>query len=317
MGGTLLSLGSINADFQMRVAADAEKETRLASDFCRLPGGKAGNRAYLGALFGLHSELLGRVGDDDLATQALAPVQKAGVDISGVSHAADCGTAVSMITVRPDAKKQIVLAPNANDCWDETAADAMAERIARVSLPACLTVDYEVPAWVVRRAVECARRRQVTVLLDPSFPDRVEHSLLPHLLAITPNVEEAQALLDRSLEGKSAIVAAAREFAAQGVGVACIKLANGGCVVVADGKAWLVPPGDIAPIDTTGAGDAFTGVLAIALLEGRGPLEAALWAVAAANLAVTGYGSQAAYADRSRVEAMARQLQAAVQALDV
>lgn len=69
------------------------------------------------------------------------------------------------------------------------------------------------------------------------------------------------------------------------------------------------------PVDTTGAGDAFTGVFAIALLEGRAPREAAAWGVAAANLAVTAYGSQPAYPDREQVASMAQQLLGAVRVL--
>src|SRR5690606_2899746 len=119
---TLLSLGSINADIQMRAdAALGSSEMLPAIDPCRLPGRKAGNRAYLGALFGLRSRLVGRVGDDELATQALTPLARAGVDISGVSRAKGCATAVSVIIVPPDGKKHIVLASNANDCWDDAA----------------------------------------------------------------------------------------------------------------------------------------------------------------------------------------------------
>jgi ribokinase len=69
-----------------------------------------------------------------------------------------------------------------------------------------------------------------------------------------------------------------------------------------------IPPGDVEPVDTTGAGDAFTGVFAVAMLEGLEPREAAAWGVAAANLAVTGYGSQPAYPDRQQVVDLAQTL---------
>ncbi|TRX73657.1 PfkB family carbohydrate kinase [Pseudomonas mangiferae] len=308
MPGTLLSLGSINADFQVRVeAAPGSQETLLAHDFRRLPGGKAANTAYLGARFGHRSLLLGRVGDDELAEQALAPLRQAGVDVSGVSQAAGAATAVSMIMVPPDAKKVIVLANNANDQWDEAACARALARLDDLQGPACLVLDYEVPAWVVRRALDRAARIGIAVVLDPSFPERLEHDLLPRMGALTPNVEEAAALLGERLDSLERIAQGARRLGDAGVDIVCIKLADGGCVVVEEGRATLIPPREVEPVDTTGAGDAFTGTFAIARLEGRAPLEAAAWGVAASSLAVTAYGSQGAYAGRDQVEPLARE----------
>ncbi|GGX33551.1 ribokinase [Pigmentiphaga litoralis] len=309
MKPTLLSLGSVNADFQMRTDdAIGSLETALASDFRRLPGGKAANTAYLGALFGHRSCLFGRVGDDDLASQVLDPLRAAGVDTTGVTAAAGAGTAVSFIMVPPDAKKTIVLAANANDVWDEAAVRAMTDIIARTPAPACLVVDYEVPAWVVARAIDSASSRGMPVVLDPSFPDRLDRGLLCRITALTPNLDEAQAVVGRTLDGIDDAARAARELCKEGVGIVCFKLPDGGCVWADRDHAMHVPPGEVKPVDTTGAGDAFTGVLAIALLEGRSPAEAAAWGVAAANLAVTGYGSQAAYAPRDEVLKMAGDL---------
>src|SRR5690606_21742908 len=136
---TLLSLGSINADFQVRVDEPPGcRETLLARDLCRLSGGKASNTAYLAARFGHRSILLGRVGDDELAERALVPLLDAGVEVEGVGRAAGCSIGVPMIIVPLDAKKQIVLATEANDCWDDAATDAMLECIDGCETPACL-----------------------------------------------------------------------------------------------------------------------------------------------------------------------------------
>jgi len=313
---TLLSLGSINADFQVRVdEPPGGRETLLAHDLCRLSGGKASNTAYLASRFGHNSILLGRVGDDELAEQALGPLREAGVEVEGVSRASGLSTGVSMIMVPPDAKKQIVLAANANDCWDEAAAGAVCARIEGSETPAGLVLDYEIPAWVVRRAIETAARRGIPVVLDPSFPDRLERDLLPMLHAITPNADEAEALVGHPVDDIEAAARAARELQRAGTKIVCVKLSDGGCVLACANEAQHIPPGEVVPVDTTGAGDAFTGVFAIALLEGRPPCGAAAWGVAAANLAVTAYGSQPAYPERERVASMARQLLRATRAL--
>lgn len=309
MPSTLLSLGSINADFQAQVAQPpGSRETLLAEGLQRLSGGKAANTAYLGALFGHRSVLLGRVGADDLANQALAPLRKAGVVLEGVTHATGAGTAVSMIAVPANGKKQIILANRANDAWDEMARRRLLAAIAQARPPALLVVDYEVPAAVVRLAVEAAKARHLPIVLDPSFPDRAEAEVMAMVTALTPNTEEAAALLNRPVEGDAAAVDAALGLRALSGGIGCLKLSDGGCVLACDQGLFRVPSTGVAAVDATGAGDAFTGTFAIALLEGKAAFEAALWGCAAASLAVRSFGSQPAYQGREAVLALAEQL---------
>lgn len=306
---TILSLGSINADFQVRVQGPVGSSDMLrAHDFSRFSGGKSSNTAFLAARFGHNSQLIGRVGDDELATQALAALREAGVNIEGVSVAKGQPTGVSMIMVPPDAKKHIVLATNANDCWDEDAARAMEERIDKCGKPACLVLNYEIPAWVARRALQAAERSGISVVLDPSFADRIEPELFSKLLAITPNITETGGLVGRDVATIEEAARAAQELHQGGTPIVCVKLGDGGCVLATDENLTHIPPEELDPVDTTGAGDAFTGVLAVALLEGVPAREAAAWGVASANLAVTGYGSQPAYRTREEITRLAATL---------
>ncbi|WP_028239027.1 PfkB family carbohydrate kinase [Stutzerimonas azotifigens] len=314
---TLLSLGSINADFQVRVdASPGSAETLLGHAFVRLSGGKASNTAFLGARFGHCSLLLGRVGDDDLAEQALAPLREAGVDVSAVGRVPGHATGVSLIMVPPDAKKQIVLATNANDCWDEAALDALRRAVEQAPPPACLVLDYEVPARAVRTAVLAAERCGMPVVLDPSFADRAERELFGKLRALVPNAAEGGALAGIDISDLESARRAARQLQREGVPLVALKLSDGGCVLATGEGLWHLPGGAVDPVDATGAGDAFTGALAIALLEGAPPLEAALWGVAAAQAAVTGYGSQPAYPQRDDLMKRVEDLRSKVRRCD-
>lgn len=305
---TLLSLGSINADFQVRTRVDLDSaETLLADDFHRRPGGKAANTAYLAARFGHRSLLLGRVGDDELAAQALEPLRYAGVDLAGVTQAATA-TAVSMILVPPSGKKRIVLANNANDWWDAEARQAMDECLEAAPDDALLVLDCEIPTEIVRQAIETAAARGLTVVVDPSFPERLPAELAKRITALTPNEEEAAGLLDERLADLPSLGRAARRLQQRGTPLVCIKLADGGCILAEGERLWHLAPEAVDPVDSTGAGDAFTGVFAIGLLEGRPAQEAATWATAAASLAVSGAGSQEAYAGRAEVLALAERL---------
>jgi len=316
MPRTLLSLGSINADFQARLAqAPDSHETLLAEGLQRLSGGKAANTAYLGALFGHRSVLLGRVGADDLADQALGPLRNAGVLLDGVTHAPGASTAVSMIAVPASGKKQIILANAANDAWDDFARERMLAAIAAAPMPALLVLDYEVPAPIVRLAVEAAHARGLPIVVDPSFPGRVELELMSSITALTPNTEEAAALLGGAICSEADAAQAARGLRALGTQIGIVKLADGGCVLACADGLYSVPSTGREAVDATGAGDAFTGTFAIALLEGQPALEAALWGTAAANLAVATFGSQPAYQGREAVMALAQTLRPHVRRL--
>ncbi|MGI4815719.1 MAG: PfkB family carbohydrate kinase [Janthinobacterium lividum] len=364
---TIIAVGSINADFEARAEAPPEVETRLASQFERLAGGKAANIAYLARHLGRPARLFGCVGDDELAEQALAPLRAAGVDLSGVARVTGVGTAVSMIELGRDGKKRILLANNANDQWPDGAYAGLLKAIETAPAASVLVVDYEIPARVADAAIRAAHARGLPIVVDPSFADRVDPGMLALMTAIAPNHEEAGSLLQQEANGRAAnALDAAREAALaltqRGVRLACIKLPDGGCVfAVAGGSAapadaeniasgagnadlpsragaadarasapllYLVPAVDMQVVDTTGAGDAFTGALAIALtapasadstagiLDADKALDAVVYAVAASHLSITRFGSQPAYPDDAAIRALLPRIRRGVQRLD-
>lgn len=196
---TLLAVGSINMDVQVRTDRWPDPgETLLARDFLMTGGGKAANVAFLARRLGRPARLFGHVGDDVLADQALRSLERAGVDLAGVTRVEGVATALSMIVVRPDGEKAIILAPNANDAWNDDDADAVAAAIGNAPQGSVLVVDLEVPEDVVRRAVEAARRAArehgFRVVLDPSPADRMPDDLYALVDVITPNPSEARTL---------------------------------------------------------------------------------------------------------------------------
>ena len=281
-------------------------ETLIAHDFCRFGGGKAANIAYLARQLNHEAWLIGRVGDDMLSEQALEPLRSAHVDIAGVSRALRYPTGVAMIFVPPSGKKHVVVANNANDAWTEEAIEAACARIGKAPPGSILVVDCEVPIALVKKALLTAGRRgSLRRVLDPSFAVRVDAEMLRYIEVITPNESEARALQPLSGSKSDDLIDIARGLVAQGPNIVCIKLEDGGCLQVgARGHEYIPVPAKVDVVDTTGAGDAFTGAFAVALLEERSPSDAARFAVAASSLAVTAYGAQAAYPRRDTLEAL-------------
>jgi ribokinase len=316
--GTIISLGSVNADFQVRVPhRPAISETLLAHDFIQLSGGKAANVAYLARRLGINATLLAHVGDDTLREQALAPLREIGVDLSHVRVVGGSATGVSMITVPPDGKKGIVLAGNANHKWNEGDAAEVRKAIEDAPPGSLLVVDYEVPPVVAKQAVNTAYERNIPVVLDPSPADRVEQRLFPKVAYLVPNAGEAEGLTDISIDSAEAAAKAGRLLMERGVEYACMKLKDGGCVLVSREAVVHVPPVPVEVVDTTGAGDAFAGALAVAVMEGRSSRDAACFATAASHYCVTRYGSQPAYPTRGEMDDLFRRLAERAYDLDV
>lgn len=299
--GQLISVGSINIDLQSRVARWPQPgETLIGRDLIRTGGGKAANVAFVARRLGVESKLIANVGVD--ADQALAGLRSIGVDLHDVQQVPGLATGLAMIFVRSDGEKSIVLVPNANDAWRQERADSIAGAIQRAPVGSVLVTDLEVPQFIVERAMRAARDRGFKVILDPSPAEHLPPSILPLADCITPNQPEAAQLSGRTVQSHQEAFEVGWMLIERGVDTAFIKLATGACVVVNRERRAVVTGFRVDVVDKTGAGDAFAGALGVALLE-RMPLErAARFAVAAANFAVTRYGSQPAYPARGELE---------------
>lgn len=307
--GLVLSLGSINADFQVRVSRRPHiSETLVSTEFQRFSGGKAANVAYLVHRLGLNARLFGRVGDDDLAEQALRPLRDIGVELSEVKQVTGASTGVAMITVPPDGNKGIVLAPNANEAWSDDEAAEIAGIIDAMPAEAVLVIDCEISGHVLEAAVSAASYRGQTIILDPSPADRVTNTVLAAADVVAPNASEAEQLTGVKYDDVNTAAQAGALLLKRGAAAACMKLAEGGCVLVEERHVTYIGSVPVDVVDTTGAGDAFVGALAVALVEQHLLVDAVAFAAAASHLTVTGYGSQAALPTREQIQHLAKRL---------
>jgi ribokinase len=299
----VLSAGSVNVDFQVRTDRwPGPGETLPAREFLMTGGGKAANVAYLVRRLGGDAHLLAHVGDDDLAPHALRSLEQAGVDVSGVRHVAGQTTGVALIDVGSDGDKAILMAGNANDSWTSADEESLAAAIDSAPRGSVLAVDLEMPERVVRRAMDAARRAGCTIVLDPSPADRLTDDLCGMADFLTPNAGEAWALTDVLVRSREDGFRAGERLLERGARTVLVKLGGGGCALVSRHKCLAMRPTPRAAVDTTGAGDAFTGALAVGLIEAR-PVESAVkMAVAASAFSVTRFGAQPSYPSRQDLD---------------
>jgi ribokinase len=307
--GLVFSLGSINADFQVRVPRQPTvSETLLAHEFARFAGGKAANVAVLVHQLGTPVRLFGHIGDDDLAAQATQPLRNIGLDLSGIKKIVGAQTGMAMITVPPNGAKGIIYAPNANEIWTDDEAREIASAVADAPENSVLVIDCEIPGFVLELAAQSARQRGFPVLLDPSPADRVTDRLLQLSDIVLPNAGEAKQLSGVDCRDAQTARNAGERLMERGAAAVCIKLSDGACVLVDKEQTICVAAMPVTVIDTTGAGDAFAGAMAVAMLERRSRVESVRFAAAASHIAVTRYGAQPSYPTRKELESLLHRL---------
>jgi ribokinase len=304
--GILFSLGTVNADFAVRIErVPAAPGSYPARDLLRTSGGRAANAAVAARRLGSTTVLLGCVGDDDLAEQALAGPRREGVDLIGVRRVA-APTGYVSVLVPLDGDKTMIFTPNANCQWPADDEQAIRRDIGPASPGSVLVLDVGIPLAIVRAAAAEARQRGVVVVLDPAPANAVADDLIGVVDHITPNHREAAELTGVDATDVDGARRAAVHLRDRGVGAAYVKLAKGGCALAsAAGTQVIKPPAGLRTVDTTGAGDAFAGALAWAVLAGHDPPGAATLAVAASAFSVGGYGAQESYPTLEQLCAMA------------
>jgi len=298
----VLAIGSINLDLQVKADGWPEQsETLLGREFLCAGGGKAANVAAFAAKLGIPAQLIGRVGDDSFAELALSSLRSLHVDLAGVRPVRGA-TGVSMIVVRDDGDKTILLAPNANEQWEDDAERAVRASIERCAPGSCVSVDLEVPERIVLAALQAARARGLQTVLDPSPADRASDEMLALCTYLVPNPRETERLTGVKVRSEADAKKAGKRLLERKVPNVCVKLPDGGAALVTEESYEVAKPPKVKVVDKTGAGDAFAAGLCVALYEELQPKAALRMAVAAASFAVTRYGSQAAYPTRAELD---------------
>lgn len=283
----VLVVGSINEDLVVNAARlPRPGETVTGGVFRRFGGGKGANQAVAAATIGADVVFIGAVGDDDLGTNAIDRLGERGLDVTGVERVAGTATGVAIIVVDRDGENQIAVASGANAVLDRELVERALNRRPLNPDGAMLT-NLEVGDGAVLAAAETAAAKGLTLVLNPA-PARPIHDRLVELAPIlTPNEGEA-----RTLTGIAQPDAAADALFDQTGAAVIVTLGDAGALVVDATGARRYSAIEVEPVDSTGAGDVFNGVLAARLAAGDGLDDALRWAIAGSGLAVTERGAR-------------------------
>jgi ribokinase len=269
------------------------------------PGGKASNQAIAAARLGAAASFIGKVGADPFGEMAKRLYDREGVDRTHLATSTDDATGTALILI-DDASGHNAIVVNGGATAALTAAELDAAEPA-IRGADVLLLTLEAPMPLVARAIAMARRASVPVVLNTAPARDLDWSMLPAVSVVTPNEVEAASLLGFPVASVDDAGRAAREFRARGAAAAIVTLGERGAVLSSAEHALHLPAFAVPRVvDTTGAGDAFNGALAVALAEGRALPEAARFASAAAALSVAALGAANSMPRRAEVEALLR-----------
>jgi ribokinase len=278
----IVVLGSANMDLVVRQPRLPEPgETMFGSSFSTVPGGKGLNQAIAAARVGGEVAFLGAVGGDAFGRELRATLDAAGVNTDAVALV-ERPTGTAHIAVLDGGENAIVVVPDANGVelpLDEAQRNAI--RAARY-----LVVQLERPLPLVTDAVAFARSIGVTTVVTPAPARPLPEGFLESVDILVPNAGEARALAGVDDETEAARILSTR------VGTVVETRGSRGALVARGGEIVAeVPAHRVTPVDTTGAGDTFTGVLVARLAAGDAEPDALRAASVAAALATTRAGA--------------------------
>jgi ribokinase len=295
----ILVVGSINMDLVVRVPHTPNPgETILGEKFETFPGGKGANQAVAASRMGGEVALVGRVGNDDFGDRLIQGLVENQIKTTFIIKDSKAPTGIAMITVAADGENMIVVASGANSEVSAEDVNNTRELMREADL---LLVQLECPLETVSEAIDLAKAYEVPVVLNPAPAQPLSKALLEKVDYLTPNETELTLL-----SGEKDIESGINKLRRMGVRNLVLTMGANGARVVTDEVDQHTPAYEITAVDTTAAGDAFNGALAVVLAEGKPLLEAVRWGVAAGSLATAKHGAQPSLPTRDEVEVFLR-----------
>ncbi len=274
----ILVIGSSNTDMTAIVPAIPKPgETVVGSEYRVTLGGKGANQAVACARQGAFTAFVTALGSDQLAENMLSAFRADGINTEHIVNK-PTHTGVALIFVDSRGENSIGVAPGANALLtpeDIEAADSL-------FVPGdILLLQLEIPMETVLYAAVKARKRNMTVILNPAPICAVPEELLQNTDIITPNEHELSAL------------GSAEQLFEKGVSLLIATKGSRGVEVVSPRERFEVPAFRVKAVDTVGAGDCFNGSFAASLAMGLDLKASVIRGAASAALAVTREGAQA------------------------
>jgi ribokinase len=293
-------VGSANTDLITFAATFPRPgETLFGQNFDLGFGGKGANQAIAARLCGAQVLMVAKVGKDLFGEATVRNFNSFGVDTTHVKIIEGAPTGVAPIFVEPDGQNRIIVVKGANDRLTPADVDAAAAELSRVHT---IIMQFEVPLATIYHTVRFARAHNIRCIVNPAPAVPASLGDLAGADYFIPNESEAELITGLPVQTIEQAAACAAALVGKGFRRVVITLGARGALLADETGNVHIPPFAVTAVDTTGAGDAFIGSLAVFLAEGVPEKEAVARASLYAALSTTRVGTQKSFPARAELE---------------
>lgn len=282
-------IGSLNMDLVVNVDEMPKKgQTLIGSKFREIPGGKGGNQAVAASRLGGDVRMIGKVGDDGFGQRLLNQLKADKVNTDYI-QVEEGPSGVAVITVDKNAENSIVVSPGANFKLTESDIDKCIDAIKESNV---VVIQLETPIDTIKYALEKSKELGKFTILNPAPAVKLGDDIIKNVDLLTPNETELEILSGVSIESEEDIQKAANIMIQKGVKQLIVTLGSKGSLYLDKDKTEFKKSYKVEAIDTTAAGDSYTGALSVAFSQGKSIDEAMDFASKVGALCVTKVGAQ-------------------------
>lgn len=282
-------IGSLNMDLVVNVDEMPKKgQTLIGGNFKEVPGGKGANQAVAIAKLGGDVSMIGKVGNDGFG-QTLINALKANNVKTDYIQIENCSSGVAMITVDKNAENSIVVAPGANFRVLREDIDKCIDSIKQSDI---VVVQLETPLDTIKYALQESKQLDKYTILNPAPAVKLDEDIIKNVDLLTPNETELEILSGVKIENEEDIIKAAQVMIQKGVKQLIVTLGSKGSLYIDKDNVKFKESYKVDAIDTTAAGDSYTGALSVALSQDKDIEEAMDFASKVGALCVMKEGAQ-------------------------
>ena len=282
-------IGSLNMDLVVNVDTMPKPgQTIIGSNFKEVPGGKGANQAVAMARLNGNVSMIGKVGEDGFGQTLINSLKNDKVDTTYIQTSKGA-TGVALITVDKNAQNSIVVSPGANF---EVKEDDIDNNIEAIKNSDIVVLQLETPLNNIKYALNKAKELNKYTILNPAPAVKLDDEIIKNVDLLTPNETELEIISGVSIETEEDIQKAAQIMIEKGVKELIVTLGSKGSLYINKEKSMFKKAYKVEAVDTTAAGDSYTGALAVALSQDKNIEDAMDFASKVGALSVLKEGAQ-------------------------